>query len=60
LNRGHPFILVQKLTKEIIEETIKAYAKDNAYWLKLYHFTGKIDMDVFDKLQAEHIELLKD
>jgi hypothetical protein len=31
---GHPFIIVQKLTKEIIEEAIKAYPEDDAYWLK--------------------------
>ena len=28
---GHPFIIVKKLTKEIIYETIQAYASDEAY-----------------------------
>lgn len=51
---GHPFILVQKLTNEIIEQAIKAY------WLKFYHFAGKIDIAVFNKLQAEHTEYLKE
>ncbi len=51
---GHPFIIVKKLTKEIIEETLKAYVEKDAYWLKLYHFEGKIDMDIFNQLQAEH------
>jgi len=57
---SHPFIIVKKLTKEIIEETIQAYAENNGYWLKLYHFASKIDMSVFDKLQAEHEEHLKE
>lgn len=57
---SHPFIIVKKITKEIIEETIQAYAENNGYWLKLYHFASKIDMSVFDKLQAEHTEYLKE
>ena len=48
------------MTKGIIEEAIKAYAEDDAYWLKLYHFAGDVDMDIFNKLQAEHIEELKE
>lgn len=32
---GYPFIIVKKLTKEIIEETVKASAENDAYWLKL-------------------------
>ena len=50
----------KKLTKEIIEEAIEAYASDEAYWLKLYHFAGKIDTAVFNQLQAEHMEYLKE
>jgi hypothetical protein len=57
---GDPFIIVRKLTKEIIEETVKAYAENDAYWLKLYHFAGKIDTAVFNKLQTEHTEYLKE
>jgi hypothetical protein len=58
---GHPFIIVKQLTKAIIEETIKAYVEDyDGYWLKLYHFAGKIDTTVFEKLQAEHEEYLKE
>ena len=57
---GYPFIIVKKLTKEIISEAIEAYASDEAYWLKLYHFAGKIDTAVFNQLQAKHIEYLKE
>jgi hypothetical protein len=57
---GHPFVIVKQLTKEIVEETIQAYAEENdGYWLKLYHFAGEIDKGVFDKLQTEHVEYLK-
>lgn len=57
---GHPFIIVKKLTKEIITEAIEAYASDDAYWLKLYHFADQIDKTIFNKLQAEHMEFLKE
>jgi len=58
---GYPFIIVKKLTKDIIEETLKAYTENNdGYWLKLYHFAGKINKTVFNKLQAEHTEYLKE
>ena len=57
---GYPFIIVRKLTKEIIEEAVKAYAENGAYQLKLYHFAGEIDTAVFNKLQAEHIEYLQE
>ena len=57
---GDPFIIVRKLTKEIIEEAVKAYAKNDAYWLKFYHFAGEVNMFVFNKLQAEHIAYLKE
>ncbi len=57
---GYPLIIVKKLTKEIISEAIEAYASDEAYWLKLYHFAGKVDIAVFNQLQAEHMEYLKE
>ena len=57
---GYPFTIVKKLTKEIISEAIHAYASDEAYWLKLQHFAGKVDTDIFNQLQAEHIEYLKE
>ena len=57
---GYPFIIVKKLTKEIISEAIEAYASDDAYWLKLYHFAGKINKTIFNTLQVEHTEYLKE
>jgi len=51
-------IIVQKLTKEIIQEAIKAYIDDkpDGYWLKLYHFAPDIDIAVFNQLQAQEIK----
>lgn len=48
---SHPFVFVKQLTKEIIVETVTAYvAKDDAYWLKLYHFADDVDTAVFNQL----------
>jgi predicted DNA-binding protein len=54
---GLPWIIVQKLTKGIIQEAIEAYIDDKAdgYWLKLYHFAPDIDIAIFNQLQAQKI-----
>lgn len=57
---GSPRIIVKKLTEEIITEAIKAYAEDTGYWLKLYQFADSIDMSIFDKLEAEDLEIWKE
>lgn len=57
---GHPFVVVKKLTKEIVEQAVKAYAENDAYWLKLYHFAGDLNTTIFDKLQTEHVEYLNE
>lgn len=46
-------IIVKKLTKQIIEEAILAYAENDAYWLKLCHFGHLIDISVLNQLQEE-------
>ena len=55
---GLPWIIVRKLTIEIIEEAIYAYmeAHPDAYWLKLFHFATNIDIAVFNQLQAQAIQ----
>ena len=57
---GYPFILVNKLTPEIIEQAVKAFAEESrGYWLKMYHFGGcggVIDKSIFDQLRAKHNE----
>ena len=57
---GYPFIIVKKLTEEIISEASQAYASDERYWLKLYHFAGGVDTTVFNQLQAKHMDYLKE
>jgi hypothetical protein len=61
---GYPFILVNKLTPEIIEQAVKAFAEeDGGYWLKVYHFAGSIgiiDESTFDQLKAKRIERRKE
>src|SRR5687767_7981791 len=45
---GHPFIIVKKLTKDIIEEALKPYAQyDDGYWFKLYLLSDEINKTVF-------------
>ena len=55
---GPAWVIVQKLTTEIIYEAVEAYMNDSpdGYWLKLSYFGNDIDISVFDKLQAEEIQ----
>ena len=46
----YPFIIVGKLIMEVIKKAIHAHTQDNAYWLKLHHFSGSIKSDMFKKL----------
>lgn len=50
----------QQLIQNGIEEAVKAYAENDAYRLKFYHFAGEVDIAVFNRLQAEHTEYLKE
>lgn len=47
---------MRKLTPKILTEALKAYISDDVLWLKLYQFANKIDISVFDELQAKHIK----
>jgi len=54
---SYPFNFVTKLIPEIIEQTVKDLAEEEAYWLKVYHFVGSsemIDESRFDQLKAKH------
>ena len=33
---GDPIVIVKKMTKEVVEEAIQAYAEDDGYYLKFY------------------------
>lgn len=60
LSPGYPFVVVNKLILENIEQTVKVFTEeDNVYWLKIYHFRGclgVIDENIFDPLKAKHIK----
>ena len=44
--------MVRKLTMEVIEEAIQAYATHReAYWLKFYYFASFIEPSMFDTLE---------
>ena len=58
LKVGSPLIVVDRLSKEVIYETLEHYDEDE---LKLYHYFEEILLEVLEPLeirQREHLELL--
>ena len=53
LSPGDPIIIVRKMTKQVVEEAIKAYAKDQAYYLKFY--SAELDTRTLDVLKNRSI-----
>ena len=47
-----PYIIVSKLTKEIIIEALEAFLNDekDAYWVKFYSITAGLEIDVLNEL----------
>lgn len=41
LSPGDQIVIVKKMTKEVVEKAIQAYAEDNAYYF-IFHFHQKI------------------
>jgi hypothetical protein len=61
LVQDYPVIIVKKLTKETIEETIKAYVEEeDGYWIRFYHFVLSIDLTVFKQLEMESLQKTKE
>ena len=60
---GYPYIIVSKLTDEIIQAAIQAYidTEDDSYWLKLYHIVATVDIEdineILDRKKQQNIEL---
>lgn len=60
---GYPYIIVSKLTDEIIQAAIQAYinTEDDSYWLKLYHIVPTLDIEdineILDRKKQQNIEL---
>lgn len=53
LSPGEPIVIVKKMTKQIIEDAIQAYAEDNAYYLKFY--AAQLDSKTLDVLNDCYI-----
>ena len=53
LSPGDPIVIVKKMTKEVIEQAIKAYAEDDAYCLKFY--SAELDTKTLDILKDRSI-----
>ena len=53
LSPGDPIIIVKKMTKEVVEEAIRAYAEDSAYFLKFY--SAELDTKTLDILKDRSI-----
>ena len=60
---SYPYIIVSKLTDEIIHAAIQSFidTKDDSYWLKLYHTTATLKIEdineILDRKEKENIEL---
>jgi hypothetical protein len=53
LSPGDPIVIVKKMTKEVVEEAIQAYAEDDAYCLKFY--SAELDTKTLDILKDRSI-----
>lgn len=53
LSPGDPIVIVKKMTKEVIEEAIKAYADKDGYFLKFY--SAELDTKTLDVLKDRDI-----
>lgn len=53
LSPGDPIIIVKKLTKEVIQKAVQAYAEDEAYCLKFY--AAKLDVKTLNVLKDRSI-----
>lgn len=53
LSAGDPIIIVKKMTKEVVEKAIQAYAEDDGYYLKFY--SVELDTKILDVLKNRSI-----
>ena len=53
LSPGDPIVIVKKMTKEVVEEAIQAYAEDDGYYLKFY--SAELDTKTLDVLKNRSI-----
>ena len=53
LSPGDPIVIVKKMTKEVVEEAIQYYVKDDGYCLKFY--SAELDSKTLDVLKNRSI-----
>ena len=53
LSPGDPIVIVKKMTKEVVEEAIQAYADDDAHYLKFY--AAELDTKTLDVLKDRYV-----
>lgn len=53
-----PYIIVSKLTKEIVRAAIQAYVddRDDSFWLKLYHIAPALNIEEINKILQQKNE----
>jgi hypothetical protein len=58
LSPSFPYIIVSKLTDEIIQDAIEAFIDedDDLYWLKLYHVAATLDIEDLDEILARKMQ----
>ena len=60
---GYPYVIVSKLTDEVIRSTIQEFidVKEDSYWLKLYHMTATLNIEDINEIlyrkEKENTEL---
>ena len=60
---GYPYIIVSKLTDDIIRDAIQEFidTKEDSYWLKLYHITATLNIEDINEIlyrkEKENTEL---
>ena len=63
LSPGYPYIIVSKLTDDIIKASLQSFitTKNDSYWLKLYHLTATLKIEDINEIlyrkKQENIEL---
>ena len=53
LSPGDPIVIIKKMTKEVVEKAIQAYAEDDAYYLKFY--SAELDVKTLNVLNDRYV-----
>jgi hypothetical protein len=50
IQSGCPYIIVNELKEDIIEEAVQSYAEGDAYWLKLNHLSSEFSIELLNEM----------